>query len=117
MNLDTSYGLRQQGPTTQDTSTRSRQHPIRPGPDFKETTSAERHSGNRAASGKDIGNAGIGTAGQYTTSHLATRLAHDWSKGLPVLNAGLPPSHSNPRSRGMRANCTSQPSDEGTPPK
>ena len=32
------------GPKKQDTSTRSRQHPIRPGPDFKETSSTERHS-------------------------------------------------------------------------
>jgi len=36
---------------------------MRLGPDFKEITPAERHSGNRAASGKDIGNAGIGTTG------------------------------------------------------
>ena len=71
----------------------------------------------KAASGKDISNAGIGIAGQHTTSYPATWSAHDWSKGLPVLNAGLPPSHRNPRPRGMRANCTSQPSDAGIPPK
>jgi len=80
---------------------------MRLGPDFKEITLSEHHNGNRVAGGKNIGNAGIGLKGQYTTSHLATRLAHYRSKRLPVLNAGLPPSHRNPRPRGLRANCTS----------